>query len=243
MYKIRLPNFEGPFDLLLYFIKRDEINIYDIPIARITEEFLNYVKLIQYFDLELAGEFIVMAVNLMMIKTQMLLPRTEDEESGEYEDPRTELVNRLLEYKQMKEAARELQVISDEQKYIFYRKMFEQDMHLAKEATGVIYKNVSLIDLLAAFKKAMDRSEKKESQHIVTVATITVEERAEWLLNEIRTRKRIAFFEMIKEETRAIIVVTFLAILDMIKKSLIFIVQDDLYEDIIISEKPEMNLN
>lgn len=243
MYKIRLPNFEGPFDLLLYFIKRDEINIYDIPIARITQEFLNYVRLIQYFDLELAGEFLVMAVNLMMIKTQLLLPRTEEEDGTEHEDPRTELVNRLLEYKQMKEAARELQIISDDQKYIYYRKLFEQDMQMAQDATGVVYKNVSLIDLLNAFRKAIDKSEKVESSHIISLASVSTEERAEWLLKEVKTKKRIGFFELIKDESRTMIVVTFLAILDMIKKSMIFIVQDELYDDIIISEKPILNLN
>jgi segregation and condensation protein A len=243
MYKIRLPNFEGPFDLLLYFIKRDEINIYDIPISRITQEFLNYVRLIQYFDLELAGEFLVMAVNLMMIKTQLLLPRTEDEDGGVSEDPRTELVNRLLEYKQMKEAARELQVISDDQKYIYYRKMFDQDLQLAQDATGVVYKNVSLIDLLNAFRKAVDKSEKVESFHLVSLAAVSTEERSDWIMKEMRIKKRLGFFELIKDESRTMIVVTFLAILDLIKKSLIFIIQEELYDDIIISEKPILNLN
>jgi len=86
MYKIRLPNFEGPFDLLLFFIKRDELNIYDIPIARITEEFLKYIRVMQYFDLELAGEFLLMASTLMYIKSQMLLPRPVSEEDGEIEE-------------------------------------------------------------------------------------------------------------------------------------------------------------
>ena len=96
MYKISLPNFEGPFDLLLYFIKRDEINIYDIPIAKITEEFLSYIRLMQYFDLELAGEFIYMASTLIYIKTQMLLPKGDVEIGDEIEDPRTQLVERLI---------------------------------------------------------------------------------------------------------------------------------------------------
>ncbi|MFP4528160.1 MAG: segregation and condensation protein A, partial [Candidatus Kapaibacterium sp.] len=127
MYNIKLPNFEGPFDLLLYFIKRDEINIYDIPIARITEEFLNYIRLMKIFDLELAGEFVLMAANLMYIKTQMLLPRYKDEEGEEIEDPRTQLVQRLLEYKQFKEASGEMAEMAEEQRYVYYREVFEAD--------------------------------------------------------------------------------------------------------------------
>ena len=99
MYKIKLPVFEGPFDLLLYFIKRDELNIYDIPISKITEEFLEYIRIIKLMDLDLAGEFIVMASTLMQIKSQMLLPRLQDSNGETIDDPRTELVQKLIEYK------------------------------------------------------------------------------------------------------------------------------------------------
>ncbi|MCL5991067.1 MAG: segregation/condensation protein A, partial [Bacteroidetes bacterium] len=117
MYKLKLPNFEGPFDLLLYFIKKDEINIYDIPIARITEEFLKYIRLMSLFDLELAGEFLVMAANLMYIKSQLLLPRESSGDGVDIEDPRTLLVQRLIEYKQIKEAARDLSMMAEDSRY------------------------------------------------------------------------------------------------------------------------------
>ena len=109
-YTIQLPNFEGPLDLLLYFIRRDELNIYDIPIAKITGDFLDYVRLMEMFDLELAGEFMVMAASLMQIKALMLLPREKVNAEGEVEeiDPRAELLQRLLIYKQFKDAAGDL---------------------------------------------------------------------------------------------------------------------------------------
>ncbi len=132
MYTIRLTNFEGPLDLLLFFIKRDELNIYDIPISRITKDFLDYTRLIQLFDLELAGDFLVMASTLVQIKTLMLLPSSEtiNPETGEEEDPRALLIERLLAYKQFKEAASELAVRAEEQKYVYYRQFFDGDANL-----------------------------------------------------------------------------------------------------------------
>ena len=162
--------------MLLYFIKRDELDIYDIPISRITEEFLNYVRLMQMLDLELAGEFLVMAANLMLIKIQMLLPKDNDTETGEAEDPRTNLVNQLIEYKQMKEAAKEMSVISEEQKFVLYRKLFDEDRKLAKDSREPQYKESNVFDLLAALRKAIKRSEVNLKPHIIERNVISDEE-------------------------------------------------------------------
>ncbi len=243
MYKIKLPNFEGPFDLLLYFIKRDELDIYDIPISRITEEFLNYVQMMQMLDLELAGEFLVMAANLMLIKTQMLLPRNNDNEDGDAEDPRTELVQKLIEYKQMKEAAKELGVIADEQKFILYRNNFSEDRKIAKESSEPQYKESNVFDLIGAFKKALERSELNLKPHIVERYTVTIEERSEWILSTLKSKKRISFMEILTKESRPVIVVTFLSILELVKSGKIFAFQSDNFDDIIITEKPLLNLN
>ncbi len=236
MYKIRLPNFEGPFDLLLYFIKRDEINIYDIPIARITAEFLRYIRVIQTFDLELAGEFIVMASTLMYIKTQMLLPRTKEDGTSEVEDPRTQLVQRILEYKQFKEAAGDLQKLSDEQRYTYYRQIFEAEQSMAG---GDAYKNASLFDLINAFRKVIERNTVvEELQHVVNLQPVTVDEKKELILNSLKTRRKITFFEITLNKAKAHLVCTFLAILDLVRRRDIFILQADNFDDIVMAAKP-----
>ena len=127
MYKIKLEQFEGPLDLLLFFIKRDELNIYDIPIAKLTKEFLEYVNLIKILDLEVAGDFILMASTLMHIKVRMLLPR-EIDEKGEEIDPRAELVRALLEYKRYKEMTEELSYFESSQRRKRFRGNFSEDL-------------------------------------------------------------------------------------------------------------------
>lgn len=241
MYKITLPNFEGPFDLLLYFIRRDELNIYDIPIARITEEFLNYIRIMQYFDLELAGEFLLMAATLMYIKTQMLLPRTENADGEEIEDPRTQLVQKLIEYRQIKEAAAELGSIAEEQRYTYYRKYFAADM--PETAALPEYKNATLFDLMKAFGNIMKRAEEDKKEHVVNIAPVSIDEKKEMVLGMLRKKKRLSFFTIIVNRPRMHIIVTFLALLELIKSQAIIIKQTDLFDDIIISEKPVFNLN
>ena len=244
MYKLKLPNFEGPFDLLLYFIKRDELNIYDIPIARITEEFLKYIKVMKYFDLELAGEFIVMAASLMYIKTQMLLPKDESEQISDAEDPRTQLVQRLLEYKKFKEAACNLQEFEDSQKYIHYRRMFDIDQKMVEDNSQNIYANATLFDLLKAFRKVVDKKElAPEVQHVVNLFPMTVEEKSREILGYLLKKKRIIFSEFLVNATKPVIVITFLTILDLIRKKLIFCQQEESFDDIVISPMPEYSLN
>ncbi len=241
MYKITLPNFEGPFDLMLYFIKRDELNIYDIPIARITEEFLNYIRIMQYFDLELAGEFLLMAATLMYIKSQMLLPRLDNKDGEEIEDPRTQLVQKLIEYRQIKEAAGELRALSDEQRYTYYRKYFAND--LDETHNKVQYKNASLFDLMKAFQNVLKRAEDEQKEHVVNITTVTVDEKREMVVGLLQKKKRLSFFEIVNRQPRIHIIVTFLALLELIKNQLIIIRQTELFDDIIISEKPALSLN
>ncbi len=234
MYKIKLPNFEGPFDLLLYFIKRDELNIYDIPIAKITEEYLKYIRLMNYFDLELAGEFLVMVATLMYIKTQMLLPITKSEDD-EIEDPRTVLVQKLIEYKQFKEASKELSNYAENNKYVFYRKIFEQ-AQLNEEL--VYYENSTLFDLLRAFKNALERNRSNKKEHIIKLPSVSIKEKIEEIKNKLVTNKKLSFYKLVYGESRKNIVITFLAILEMIKSRLIKIYQESNFEDIVIV-KPE----
>jgi segregation and condensation protein A len=238
MYKIRLPNFEGPFDLLLYFIKRDELNIYDIPIARITEEYLKYIRLMRFFDLELAGEFLVMVTTLMYIKTQMLLPKTVSDNGEEIEDPRTILVQKLIEYKQFKEASKELYGLADNQRYVYYRNLFAESKPENENPDDVYYDNSTLFDLLKAFKTAIERTQGVITEHIVNIQKVSIEEKTTYILQKLKINKRLSFFVLVKNESRRNLLVTFLAILEMIKGKLIFITQDVLYDDIIIMERP-----
>lgn len=239
MYSVRLSNFEGPLDLLLFFIRRDELDIYDIPIARITEEFLDYVRLMEMLDLEQAGEFVVMASMLVQIKAQMLLPR--DEKSGVLEgavdedDPRAELVRRLLEYKRFKEASERLATQADEQKYVMYRQVFDAEQIHAQEDGS--YRNATLFDLLKALKRAIERAPDAPAPHIVTRLPVTVEETSEEILHTLRARPSVRFFEFISGKTRLHIVVTFLALLELAKNALVRIQQDETFDDIVIAAR------
>jgi len=239
MYKIKLPNFEGPFDLLLYFIKRDEINIYDIPISKITQEFLEYIKIMKYFDLELAGEFILMAATLMYIKSQMLLPINKDENEEAVEDPRNNLVQKLIEYKKFKDAAIELKERLEPNRYIFYRSYFESDKLIKDSVSN--FKNATLFDLINAFKKALNRKFQNEVSHEVEIVNISVDEKSIEIVKLLKHKKRIKFSELIINLPKYYIVVTFLAILELIKLKTIYVFQENDFDDIIIVEPSSLN--
>ena len=242
MYKIKLPNFEGPFDLLLYFIQRDELNIYDIPISKITEEFLTYIKIMQQFDIELAGEFIVMSSHLMYIKTQMLLPRPKtDEEGEEIEDPRTELVEQLLEYKQIKEAAEDINELHQEQRYTYYRQLFDADLNRSESIAE--YSNAGLFDLIKAFNRVIDRNKEKNLKHVVDVEPITIEDKSKEIISQLNAKKRLSFFRLVDNVVKIEIIVTFLSLLELIKQKRIFIFQKDNFDDIVIAQKEIENYN
>lgn len=239
MYSVRLQNFEGPLDLLLFFIKRDELDIYDIPIASITQEFLEYVKVLEFLDLELAGEFVVMASMLVQIKAQMLLPREESAATalGEIDDtdPRAELVRRLIEYKRFREASDSLMLSAENQKYVMYRQMFEaEEIHAAE--TGA-YRNATLFDLLKALKRAIDKAPEQADPHIVTQFPISVEEKAEEIMHVLKSSASASLFALVAGMTRLHIVVTFLALLELAKNQRIRIRQDLRHDDIIIAER------
>ncbi|MBM4178313.1 MAG: segregation/condensation protein A [Ignavibacteria bacterium] len=241
MYSVRLQNFEGPLDLLLFFIKRDELDIYDIPIASITQEFLEYVKVLELLDLELAGEFIVMASMLVQIKAQMLLPRDEKEGVApgtiDEDDPRAELVKRLLEYKRYREASDSLSISADNQKYVLYRQIFEaEEIHASENSS---YRNATLFDLLKALKRAIDKAPEKAEPHVVTRFPITVEEKSDEIMHVLKTKSAARFFELVSGLTKMHIVVTFIALLELAKLQRILVQQDLRFDDIVIVERKD----
>jgi segregation and condensation protein A len=229
MYKIKLDHFEGPLDLLLFFIKRDELDIYDIPISKITKEFLEYVKIIQMLDLETAGDFILMASTLMHIKVRMLLPRELDEK-GEEIDPRAELIAALLEYKRYKEMSEELSFLESNQRKLSFRSNFSKDSKIRIPDYEILLKNVTLYDLAKAFKKAIDNI-KPEVVHQILKINITVDEQVQYIFKKLEEFNELHFMSLIdgmKEKIR--IVITFVALLEMVKM-----------QQIGIKEAPEFN--
>ncbi len=233
MYKIKLDQFEGPLDLLLFFIKRDELNIYDIPISKITKEFLDYVNLMKMLDLEVAGDFILMASTLMHIKVRMLLPR-EIDEKGEEIDPRAELIQALLEYKKYKEMAEELSFFESSQRKVNFRGNFTADEKVAPPEYEILLKNVTIFDLAKAFKKAMD-SLKPEVVHEVKKLNVTIDEQIAFILDLLDKNSELHFLSLvhgIREKMR--IVVTFIALLELTKMGMIGIKESDEFNDFVI---------
>jgi len=224
MYTIKLLNFEGPLDLLLFFIKRDELDIYDIPIARITKEFLEYIHYMQHLDLEIAGEFLVMAAELMQIKVRLLLPPEPGEE--EETDPRTHLVQRLVEYKRFKEMSEEMKKHEDEQMKVCYRGYRSADEHVVEEETSDdLIRDVTFFDLIASFKFAMDRMPKKFIHEIEKI-NVTVEEQITYIEDFFSRRSEATFYEMVKEfKERIRVIITFLALLEVIRSKKLIIRQ------------------
>jgi segregation and condensation protein A len=230
-YRVKLDIFEGPFDLLLFLIRKHEIDIYDIPIHNITAQFLEYVELMKMLDLEVAGEFIEMAAILMNIKARMLLPIPHGIGDEEAEDPRTELVQRLLEYKQYKDAAEELHLFEKEQRLKFGRGI-QHERPQTGDSDEKYLENISLFDLLLAFKQALDNMP-KVTYHEVRRIDITIEQQSEYILTQLKSGATKLFTELVSNFSEKIyIIVTFMAILDLIKTGRIIVRQADLFDDI-----------
>lgn len=229
-YNIILPKFEGPFDLLLFFIERDELDIYDIPIHKITSEFLTYVHQLERINIELASEFILVAATLMKIKAKTLLPRKEIDAQGNEIDPRQELVSRLLEYKRFKEVVELLKRMEEE------RGSRNERRNLTSEIKNIIntvstngeaeLENVTLFKLMKVFKKTMDRYKYQSEivQHKIVKYNYTMEGQKEYLQNYIFKNKKASFVELFKTcENKIHAVFNFLAILELVSQNIIHI--------------------
>ena len=233
MYNINLNNFEGPLDLLLFFIKRDELDIYDIPISNITAEFMEYLALLEKLDLEAAGDFILMASTLMQIKAKMLLPKEKDEK-GEEIDPRMDLVNALLEYKRYKEMSEELSIQESQERRMKYRGNFIGDEKRDPDELDALLKNISIYDLIKAFKSAMEKPPEPPTHDIVRL-NFTIEEQMSDVLNKTDFGKEVSFVELINGMVEKLrIVVTFVALLELIKMGKIGLKESPEFNNFII---------
>lgn len=237
-YKVKLEIFEGPLDLLLYLIKKDEVDIYDIPIAKVTDQYLEYLEMMKMLDLDIAGEFIVMAATLMQIKSRMLLPPEEaPREELEEEDPRSELVRKLLEYKKFKEAAdklAEIEAITGRQ----YTRVTEERPLPEIEDESAFFE-ASIFDLLTAFSKIL-KDVPKDAFHKVLKDKFTVADKIHDIVHMLVDEPRLYFSILFKKaETKFEIVVTFLAVLELIRLKEILIVQEEPFAEIEIMRNPD----
>ena len=219
---VRLPVFEGPLDLLLYLIRRDQLDIYDIPIGHITEQYLGMLKLLEVLDLDVAGDFLVMAASLMRLKARMLLPTWPEGEDEDEEDPRNELVRQLLEYRQFKEAARRLQVKEEERRLLFPRG-FIPEVEVDRDTPLEPVSHFLLIDVL---KDVLARVG-EEFFYRVELEDVTLEEKMELVLSELAAEGRVLFVDLVSRTPRRVhIVVTFMAILELARLGRIVLAQE-----------------
>ena len=231
IYKIQLENFEGPLDLLLYFIRRDELDIYDIPIAKITKEFIDVIEDWKRANLILAGDFIVMASTLMRVKARMMIPRPELDEDGEIIDPREELMQQLIDYKRFRDASDILKnmAINSSQNI---RRQFEQELSISEDdELEVYFKDITLYDLARKFKEAIELKP-VISQFELSREPIRLEKQKELILKYFDGEGKLTFTTIINSlKSRMEIVVTFLAVLDLVREGICSLKQTDVFGD------------
>lgn len=239
---IKIEVFEGPLDLLLHLIKKAEVDIYDIPISDITEQYISYLKAMEELNLEIASEFLVMAATLLEIKSKMLLPKKKVNDNEEQEeDPRKEIVEKLIEYKKYKEFAEQLKMI-EEQSSIYFKEPEIIDDIDSKE---VFFKNITLENLMVAFKKVMESYERRINQKPLIDKNIDydefrIEEKMQYILGLIKIYHRIRFARFFEEASCKLeLIVTFLAMLELIKLKKIKVYQVQNFEDIYLEGQEE----
>jgi segregation and condensation protein A len=237
---VKLAVYDGPLDLLIDLIKKNEMNVYDIPVAEITRQYLDYLKVMKQLDLEVAGEFIVMAATLIYIKSKMLLPTDRDEEDGEGEDPRAELVRKLLEYQAFKEAAKELGLLQTERGKVFTRQITDYYLgEMDPEDAGVDTFSANFFDLIVAFQNVLAKKEPK-GEHEVFEEVISIEEKMMQIQSYLAEKKRISFNEFFSERwTRNELIATFLAVLEIVRTRFAWVRQEKQFGEIVIEKREE----
>ena len=235
-YQVQLDSFTGPLDLLLHLIRKQQVNIYDIPVALIAQQYMDYLNLMKTLNLSFAGEFLVMAATLLQIKSRMLLPKDEsaDQEEGELEDPREELVRQLMEYEQFKEAAGRL---SNHEK--IWRDAFARDLMVEepKPSEEIPVEDLSLFDLLNALQGVLERTAAQPFID-VTPDALSVQDRINTILDQLETQQALTFEALFEGAlSRGLVIVTFLALLELVRMNLVQLYQGDLFGPIRIARR------
>ena len=230
MHNIHLDQFEGPLDLLLYFIRRDEIDIYDIPISKITYDYLKVIDKMNSLNVSIAGEFVLMAATLMKIKSKILIPRQELNEEGEIIDPRTDLVNKLIEYQQFKNVSDKLRMLQDEADLSYTRRLLEDSSFEKSEKMS--YDDLTLFNLAELFKKAIEKAPLVNPIEL-RAEPISLESRKKLILSSFDGNGKLSFFNLILNlKDKLDIIISFLAILDLIRTKQILVFQKNVFSDI-----------
>ncbi len=242
-FEIHLPQFEGPFDLLLFFIERDELDIHDIPISKITNDFLEYLHKAEAMNIELASEFILVASTLMRIKAKMLLPRYEKDDQGNEIDPRQDLVKKLLEYKQYKEACEDLRKKELQREQMNERGNIQKELEkIALYADGSTYNSelnsLTLYKLMMTFEKVMERFKRQEeSRHTIVRYPYTIEEEKEKMLTLVRSKPAVSFTDLFSHcKNRMHAVYVFLSMLDLIQNRIVFLFMSAGFNNFFLSQ-------
>lgn len=234
-YKVKLEIFEGPLDLLLYLIKRDELDIYEISLERITRQYLEYLQAFKELNIDVAGEFVVMAANLIYLKSRSLLPVDQQppEEDAEEDDPRWDLIRQLIEYKKFKEAAAQLQVRQLEQERIFVR---EPNGSGAGDVAPLRLGEVGIFQLISAFQNVIKRVEAREDLREIFGEHFTVSDKIDWIVRRVADGVPLRFSELFASmASRVEIVVTFLALLELIRLRQVRATQANAFDEIEIA--------
>lgn len=231
-YNIALPEFEGPLDLLLHLIKQDNISIFDISIDKITKQYLDYIHKMEELNLNIASEYLVMASDLLQIKSKTLLPRKEDD--PEEDDPREELINRLINYQNYKDSIEKLRTYESLRKEVYTKEPSLEEYKNEEHDNNL---NISLDDLVNALSKFLqDKERAKPLATKITNKEYSVGKRSTEIRDVLRIKKKVNFVDLFDELSKDYIVVTFLAILDMSKRQELSITQDNNFENIILEE-------
>lgn len=238
-YQVRLEVFEGPLDLLLYLIRKDEVDIHDIPINLITTQYMEYLEAMRMLDLDIAGEFIVMAATLMMIKSKMLLPvdeRTSSDEEEDAEDPRWDLVRQLVEYKKFKDAAVHLHFLEVEREHVYDRE--GAHVQIDKDVEKSL-QDVSIFDLISAFNEALTKIP-QESLAEIFAEEYTVGQKVDDILKRLKKEIRFSISNVFASmRSRSEVVCTFLAVLELIRLKQIRVLQDEHFGEIVVEQNDE----
>lgn len=236
MYRIRLQQFEGPLDLLLFFIRRDELDIYDIPIASIADEFLEYVRVLEEVDLDGVGDFLYMAALLISIKARLLLPHQELGEDGEPLDPRQELVERLLEYVRFKEAAGHLESKFEHRHEQFTRGYASEAIPGIDDQGGGLV-DATVFDLIGALRRVLTEVP-DEPQHTVSAESFSMEEQLKFLRDHLGPERR-SFVKLVGGRSKAFVISTFLAVLELARMAEIEILVESGADDFYLTLNPD----
>ncbi len=238
-YRIQLQNFEGPLDLLLFLIRKSEVDICDIPVAEITQQYMAYLEVIELLDLDHASEYILMAATLIRIKAQMLLPRPQLDEDGEAEDPRQELVQRLLEYQRYKEVAGELGELEKEGRQYYRLKNVRVDAaepESEEDEEWLGSSDLTLYDLMSVFVEALKRVP-PVSQHTVEQIPVTIDDQSKFVMDFLASKSSVLFKDLLNQvKERIILIVTFIAILELVRNKKVALNQNQPFSEIWIQK-------